>query len=101
MPDPSPHDRLPLQARRMLRQVSAKQDSLKRAEAQKNTFWESVAILGVVGWSVALPSLGGVALGVWLDRRWPGRFPWTVTLFAAGLAFGCLTAWTRIRGNHK
>jgi len=84
----------------MIRQVGAKQESLQRAEAQKNTFWSSIALLGVVGWSVALPSLGGIALGLWIDGRWPGRISWAATLFVVGLVYGCASAWTRIRGTH-
>jgi ATP synthase protein I len=30
------------------------------------------------------PILGGVALGLWLDRRWPGEVSWTLTLLLAG-----------------
>jgi ATP synthase protein I len=85
----------------MLREVSAKSESLKRADAEKGAFWTSITILGVVGWSVAIPSLAGIALGLWLDQRWPSRFPWSITFLFAGLAFGCLTAWTKIRGNHR
>ena len=31
-----------------------------------------------------LPTLIGVALGVWIDHRWPSRFSWAVTLLIAG-----------------
>jgi ATP synthase protein I len=54
-----------------------------------------------VGWSVTLPTLLGIALGVVIDRRWPGRFSWTLTLLFLGLVFGCANAWLHLRGNHK
>ena len=92
---------MPDQADRMLREVYAKQQSLRRAQAGRNSFWSSIGILGVIGWSVVLPSLGGILLGAWLDHRWPGRVSWALTLFAAGLAFGCMTAWGRIKGDHR
>ena len=105
MADPEiPHNpdaRLSHQAERMMRQVHAKQESLKRSEEHKETFWSSVAMLGVIGWSVALPSLGGVALGLWIDHRWPGRISWAAVLFASGLAYGCAAAWNHMRGNHR
>jgi ATP synthase protein I len=41
--------------------------------------------------------LAGVAIGTWIDRNWPSRFSWTLMLLLAGLAFGCVNAWDRIR----
>lgn len=55
--------------------------------------WFGLGLFGLVGWSVALPTLVGVALGVWLDRNWPGRVSWTLTLLLVGLALGSLNAW--------
>ena len=48
---------------------------------------------GIVGWSIAVPTLLGVAAGVWLDRRAGSDFSWTLTLLAVGLLVGCITAW--------
>jgi ATP synthase protein I len=101
MADRAQHDGKSRQAERMLRQVGAKQDSLRRAHAGRNDFWTSIGLLGAVGWSVTVPSLGGIALGVWLDRKWPTHFSWAVTLFAAGLAIGCIAAWKHLRGGHQ
>jgi ATP synthase protein I len=50
-------------------------------------------MLGVIGWSVAGPTLIGAALGFWLDRHHPGGRNWTLALMMAGLALGCLNAW--------
>lgn len=85
---------------RMLREVAAKQDRMLRARSAKDTFWNSLGLLGTVGWSVVLPTLLGVALGIFLDRRWPARVSWTLTLLFVGLTLGCLTAWMHLRGNH-
>jgi ATP synthase protein I len=46
-----------------------------------------------VGWSVVIPTLLGVAAGVWIDGRWPGRFSWTLMLLLGGLLLGCWNAW--------
>jgi ATP synthase protein I len=48
---------------------------------------------GIVGWSIAVPTLLGVAAGVWVDRRTDGGVSWTLTLLAVGLLVGCLIAW--------
>ncbi len=50
-------------------------------------------MFGLVGWAVAIPTLLGVALGVWIDMTWPGRFSWTLALLLAGAALGASNAW--------
>lgn len=82
---------------RMIRDVAAKQERMLRARREKKTSWSALAFLGVIGWSVVAPTLIGVAVGIWLDQRWPGRISWAVTLLFVGLVLGCLMAWRRIR----
>jgi ATP synthase protein I len=55
--------------------------------------WFGLGMMGLIGWSVTIPTLLGAALGVWLDRHHPGGRSWTLALLAAGLAIGCLNAW--------
>ncbi|MDP1572205.1 MAG: AtpZ/AtpI family protein [Vicinamibacterales bacterium] len=55
--------------------------------------WFGLGMYGLVGWSIVIPTLGGVALGLWIDGRWPSRFSWTLMLLAAGLLLGCWNAW--------
>jgi ATP synthase protein I len=88
-------------AERMIRQVGAEQDRMVRARQRENGSWTSIAILGVVGWSVAVPTLAGVAIGVWIDHRWPSRFSWTLMLLIGGLVFGCVSAWLRVKGDQQ
>ena len=88
-------------AARMIREVGARQARMARGRAGKNSLLSSIPILGVVGWSVTLPTLLGVAAGVWLDHRWPGRFSWTLMLLIGGLLFGCVNAWLRIGGDRR
>jgi ATP synthase protein I len=57
------------------------------------SIWEGFGVFGVVGWSVALPTLVGAAAGIWIDARWPSRFSWTLMLTFGGLVVGCLNAW--------
>lgn len=52
-----------------------------------------LGMFGIVGWSVAIPTLIGIALGVWLDKRFPGRISWTLTLLFIGVILGCINAW--------
>lgn len=88
-------------ADKMIREVGTKQSRMLKARAEKDSFWSSLGVLGVVGWSVVLPTLLGIALGYFLDRHRPARISWTVTLLFAGLICGCVNAWIQLRGNHK
>jgi ATP synthase protein I len=55
--------------------------------------WAALGLYGVVGWSIVLPTLAGLALGLWIDATWPGRLSWTLMLMGAGLLAGCWNAW--------
>jgi ATP synthase protein I len=63
--------------------------------------WFGFGMMGMVGWSVVVPTLLGAALGLWLDKRFPGGHSWTLALLAAGLAIGCANAWHWIAGEEK
>jgi ATP synthase protein I len=71
------------QARRKLR---------ARRHRDRST-WFGLGMYGLVGWSVVMPTLLGVAAGLWIDSRWPSRFSWTLMLMLAGLLLGCWNAW--------
>lgn len=60
---------------------------------KKNPIWEGLGTMGMVGWSVALPTLIGALVGAWLDNTIGGSISWTLTLLVAGLALGCINAW--------
>ncbi len=34
-----------------------------------SSFWQSVGMMGTIGWSVAVPTVLGVLLGRWLDHE--------------------------------
>jgi hypothetical protein len=50
-------------------------------------------MMGLIGWSVAIPTLLGAACGIWLDTHYPGGRSWTLALLVAGLVIGCFNAW--------
>lgn len=62
-------------------------------------FW--VGMFGLVGWSVALPTIIGAAAGNFIDRRWDSSISWTLTLLVVGLFIGCLTAWRWLRTESE
>ena len=50
-------------------------------------------MMGLIGWSISVPTLIGAALGGWIDRNHPGPISWSLSLIVAGLLTGCLNAW--------
>jgi ATP synthase protein I len=63
--------------------------------------WFWLGMFGLVGWSVAVPALLGIALGVWLDSRFDGRVSWTLTMLFVGAAMGCWTAWYWVKRESQ
>ena len=58
-------------------------------------------MFGVIGWSVAIPTLLGIFIGIWIDTTWPSRFSWTLMLLFAGVVLGCLNAWSWIERERR
>jgi len=68
----------------------------RKIKARRNPeqgVWFGLGMMGLIGWSVVVPTLLGAALGIWLDKRHAGPHSWTLALLAAGLTLGCLNAW--------
>ena len=63
--------------------------------------WSGLGMMGLIGWSVVLPTLLGAALGIWLDSHYPGTHPWTLALLMAGLVLGCLNAWRWVEQQDR
>ena len=63
--------------------------------------WFGFRMFGLIGWSVAVPTLIGAALGRWLDRHHPGNHSWTLALLVGGLCLGCLNAWHWVAVEDK
>jgi ATP synthase protein I len=89
-----------------VQQVAAKAARKLRAQREEDQgVWSGLGTLGAIGWSVAVPTIGGAMLGRWWDRRHPGTHSWTLVLLVAGLVIGCANAWHWIgeeeRGEGK
>jgi ATP synthase protein I len=84
------------------REVGAK--ATRKIKAQRNGrqgVWFGLGMSGLIGWSVAVPTVVGALLGLWLDRRHPGPHSWTLALLVVGLAIGCANAWHWVTREDK
>jgi ATP synthase protein I len=82
-------------------QVGAKATRKLKARRGSHGVWFGLGMMGLIGWSVAIPTLLGAALGHWLDTRHAGRHAWTLALLVAGLVLGCINAWHWVAKEDK
>jgi ATP synthase protein I len=83
-------------------EVGAK--AVRKLKARRDSpagVWFGLGMMGLIGWSVAIPTLLGAALGIWLDQHYPGDRSWTLALLVAGLAIGCFNAWHWVAKEDK
>lgn len=76
----------------------------RKLKAQQQTtqgIWFGLGMMGLIGWSVAVPTLLGAALGLWLDKTQTGKHSWTLALLVAGLVLGCFNAWHWVAKEEK
>lgn len=73
----------------------------KARAAGKPGVWFGLGMFGLVGWAVAVPTLMGIVLGLWLDRIAPAAFSWTLALLLAGVTLGCFNAWLWIEKERR
>jgi len=74
---------------------------LRARRGKRDNLWFGLGTFGMVGWSVAAPTILGAFLGGWIDSTWPGRRSWTLTLLFAGLVAGCVNAWFWVRRQRE
>jgi ATP synthase protein I len=77
-------------SRQVARQAARK---LANRGANDPGAWFGLGMFGMVGWSVAVPTVIGALVGAWLDAHHPNGRSWTLALLVAGLVLGCANAW--------
>jgi ATP synthase protein I len=82
------------------REIRAK--ALRKIKAKRKGVqgvWFGLGMMGLIGFSVTVPTLLGAALGFWIDKRFPGKYSWTLTIMLFGLVVGCVNAWFWVRNE--
>ncbi|MFP4362467.1 MAG: AtpZ/AtpI family protein [Spirochaetia bacterium] len=63
--------------------------------------WFGFGMFGLVGWSVGIPTLLFLAIGIWMDSLFVTDLSWTLMLLTAGIMIGCLNAWYWVNKEQK
>ena len=88
--------------RSFIEKIKRKEKRKLRAQRKKGqAIWFGLGLFGVIGWSVMIPTLIGIAVGIWADKRWPGQISWTLTFLFLGIILGCLNAWYWVEKERK
>lgn len=74
---------------------------IKARRHEGHGVWFGLGMMGLVGWTVIVPTLIGAALGGWIDKQHPGQHSWTLALLVAGLVIGCVSAWHWIAQEER
>ena len=78
--------------------------STRKLQARREgdrSIWAGLGLFGMVGWSVIVPTLLGIVLGIWIDRRFPSPYSWTLMLLFVGVVLGCWNAWYWIQREQE
>lgn len=74
---------------------------LKKQDKNRNEFIFGLSMFGLVGWSVAIPTLIGIAVGLWIDKHFPSSYSWTLMLLFLGVIIGSLNAWYWVQQESR
>lgn len=84
------------------KQVGEKEQRMLEARRRgKESVWQGFSVFGLIGWSVSIPTIAFVLLGLWLDERYAAEQSFTLALLVAGLFLGCLNAWYWVSRKMK
>jgi ATP synthase protein I len=85
-----------------IEEVGKKEELKLRGRQRKDeSMWFGLGMFGLIGWAVAVPTLIGVALGVYLDSRWPSPISWTLICLFIGVMLGCVNAWFWVKRERR
>ena len=94
-----PQPRIPDEVEKEIGRREARK--LKRQSERPKHVWFGLGMFGLVGWSVAIPTLIGAAIGMQLDAWLGDQRSWTLMLLLLGLFVGCVTAWRWLKEESE
>lgn len=72
-----------------------------RRETGNASFWQSLSVIGVVGWPIVIATVGGALAGRWLHAEWNTGSWLTALLVGVGAAIGMAIAWRLIQPRRR
>lgn len=82
---------------KLLKKIEKDSTKKIKSEEEGSEIMFGLGLFGIVGWSIAVPTLLGVLLGTFLDKKFTQSFSWTITFLFVGVVFGSLNAWRWIK----
>jgi len=80
--------------------VKTRQERRERWQREgERSIGQNLAMIGVLGWTIVLPTLLGLFAGRWLDQQFHMGIFWTLGLLVVGLTAGCMLAWRRMHSE--
>lgn len=96
---PAPEkDSKPRSSTAALDAIRSKVRRMTRARRERDSFWQHVLHLGVVGWMFVLPALAGAFTGRFV-AQWTGSRAAAVGPLALGLIVGAYAVWRQLRSS--
>ena len=82
---------------------NVEEQSKRKLSSKKHpdNVWFGLGMMGLIGWSIIVPTLLGAVIGSWLDKNHTNSKSWTLALIVGGLSIGCLNAWHWMSRQHQ
>lgn len=85
----------------LLDKIGRDADQKIKANKKGKEIMFGMGVFGVVGFSIAIPTLLGTFLGLFLDQRTDSSISYTLTFLFLGLVMGCLSAWRWVKESSQ
>ena len=70
------------------------------AKTVMRSFWRWMGVLGMVGWPIAILTVGGAWLGHYIDARFNSGIQFTLLLLTIGAVVSSLVAWKALGADR-
>lgn len=85
----------------LLQEIKKQSKSKIKSKKEGSEIMFGIGLFGIVGWSIAIPTVLGIALGIYLDKKYSQNFSWTITLLFVGVIMGSFNAWRWIKEKSE
>lgn len=83
-------------------QVRLKEErKIRKLKQGKRNALAGFGLFGLVGWSVVIPTVIGLIIGIYIDKHHPSRYSWSLMFLVLGVCVGCLQAWYWVQRERE